>query len=88
VYRTQLVLAVDRLVRDRFLTCEDTQDIVTRLLQAGTSAGVPAPRAHEISGAPDPVPACVGRMRPRYHYHHVFDRDDDDDDRDHDHGRH
>lgn len=90
VYRTQLVLAVDRLVRDRFLTCEDTQDIVTRLLQAGASAGVPAPRAHEISAAPDPVPACVGRMRPRYHYHHVFDRDDDDRDHghDHDHGRH
>jgi Alpha/beta hydrolase domain len=87
VYRTQLVLAVDRLVRNRFLTCEDTQDIVTRLLQAGISAGVPAPQAHEISGAPDPVPACVGRMRPRYHYHHVFDRDDDDD-RDHGHGRH
>ena len=37
VYRTKVVLAVDKLVRDRFLICDDTQDIVTRLLQAGVS---------------------------------------------------
>ena len=83
-YRTQVVLEVDRLVRDRFLLCEDTQDIVNRLLQAGITAGVPAPAAGENTTAPDPVPACNGRMRPHYHYHyHFFDRDDDDD-----HGRH
>jgi hypothetical protein len=85
LYRNQLVLAVDRLVRSRFLMCDDTQDIMTRLLQAGLSAGVPAPGANENASAPDPVPACTGRMRPGYHNHHVFDRDDDDDG---DHGRH
>lgn len=88
LYRSQLVLAVDRLVRNRFLICDDTQDIMTRLLQAGINAGVPAPGPNENASAPDPVPACTGRMRPRYRYHHVFDRDDDDDDRDHGHGRH
>jgi hypothetical protein len=87
VYRTQLVLAVDKLVRNRFLICDDTQDIMTRLLQAGLAAGVPAPRSNENASAPDPVPACVGRMRPHYRYHHVFDRDDDDRDHDHGHGR-
>jgi hypothetical protein len=73
-YRGKVVLAVDNLVRGRFLTCEDTQGIVNRLLQAGLKAGVPAPNANENASAPDPVPACRGRM-PRH-------RDDDD----HDHG--
>jgi hypothetical protein len=81
-YKTQVVLEVDKLVRDRFLICDDTQDIVNRLLQAGITAGVPAPGANQSASAPDPVPACNGRMRPRYHYHYHFedhgDRDDDD----------
>jgi hypothetical protein len=67
VYRNKVVLAVYKLVRDRFLICDDTQDIVTRLLAAGTAAGVPAPRAGENAAAPDPVPACVGRIKPHYH---------------------
>ena len=37
------LIAVDNLVRNRFLICDDTQDIVTRLLQAGLGAGVPPP---------------------------------------------
>ncbi len=83
-YKTQVVLEVDKLVRDRFLICDDTQDIVNRLLQAGITAGVPAPGANQSASAPDPVPACHGRMRPRYHYHYHYhvedhrDRDDDD----------
>jgi hypothetical protein len=80
-YRTQVILAVDKLVRDRFLICDDTQDIATRLLTAGLAAGVPAPTANENAAAPDPVPACQGRMRPHYHYHHVYE------DHDQDHGR-
>jgi hypothetical protein len=81
VYRNMVVLAVDKLVRDRLLICDDTQDIVTRLLAAGTAAGVPAPRAGENAAAPDPVPACMGRIKPHYHYHHDdgnHDHDDDD----------
>jgi hypothetical protein len=80
-YRTQVILAVDKLVRNRLLICDDTQDIATRLLQAGVAAGVPAPHANENAAAPDPVPACQGRMPPHYHYHHVYERDHD---RDHD----
>ena len=75
LYRTQVILAVDNLVRNRFLICDDTQDIVTRLLQAGLAAGVPAPTANEnASSSPDPVPACHGRMPPGYHYHYVYDQ--------------
>jgi hypothetical protein len=79
VYRRQLVLAVDKLVRDRFLICDDTQGIMTRLLQAGLAAGVPAPQPNENAAAPDPVPACTGRMRHGYHYHHVYDDDHEHD---------
>jgi Alpha/beta hydrolase domain len=75
LYRTQVILAVDNLVRNRFLICDDTQDMVTRLLQAGLKAGVPAPKGNENASAPDPVPACHGRMPPRYHYHYVYDQD-------------
>lgn len=45
LYRTQVIKAVDDLVRNRFLICDDTQDIVNRLLQAGLAAGVPAPQS-------------------------------------------
>jgi hypothetical protein len=75
LYRTQVILAVDNLVRNRFLICDDTQDIVTRLLQAGLAAGVPAPTANENASSPDPVPACHGRMPPRYNYHYVYEQD-------------
>ena len=34
-YRSHVITAVDNLVRNRFLICDDTQDMVTRLLQAG-----------------------------------------------------
>jgi hypothetical protein len=73
----KVVEAVDRLVRRRFMICDDTQDIVTRLLQAGLAAGVPAPSSNETASAPNPVPACIGR--PHHRYHHVYDRDGDRD---------
>jgi hypothetical protein len=82
-YRAKLIQAVDNLVRSRFLLCEDSQDILTRLLQAGLDAGVPAPKTNENSAAPDPVPTCRGRMPPHHHYryhtvhHHDHDGDDD-----------
>jgi hypothetical protein len=73
LYRTQVIKAVDDLVRNRFLICDDTQDIVNRLLQAGLAAGVPAPQGNQSSASPDPVPACHGRMPPRYNYHYVYE---------------
>jgi hypothetical protein len=78
-YRNKVVEAVDRLVRRRFMICDDTQDIATRLLQTGLAAGVPAPAPDETSSAPNPVPACIGRVPPHYHYHHVYDHDGDRD---------
>jgi hypothetical protein len=72
-YRSQVVRAVDGLVRRRFLICDDTQGIVNRLLQAGLAAGVPAPSPDEDASAPNPVPACVGHMPPHYHYRHEYD---------------
>jgi hypothetical protein len=58
------------------MICDDTQDIVNRLLQAGLSAGVPAPSPKDTATSPDPVPACKGRMPPNYHYHLVYDPDE------------
>ena len=65
--------AVDRLVRRRFLICDDTQGIVTRLLQAGLAAGVPAPSSDEVASAPNPVPACIGHVPPHYQYRQEYD---------------
>jgi Alpha/beta hydrolase domain len=72
-YRSEVVRAVDGLVRRRFLICNDTQGIVTRLLQAGLAAGVPAPLPDEVASAPNPVPACIGRVPPGYQYRHEYD---------------
>jgi hypothetical protein len=76
-YRSKVMEAVDKLVKRRFMICDDTQDIVTRLLQAGLAAGVPAPSADENSSTPDPVPACRGHMPLQYHYHPVYHQDGD-----------
>jgi len=59
------------------MICDDTQDVVTRLLHASLAAGVPAPLPEETSSPPNPVPACIGRMPHHYRYHHVYDRDRD-----------
>jgi len=65
-YRHKVINAVDELVRRRFLICDDTQDIVNRLLQAGLSAGVPSPKPNQDTTAPDPVPACRGHVPPNH----------------------
>jgi hypothetical protein len=79
-YRSKVIQAVDKLVRSRFLICDDTQDIVTRLIAAGQAAGVPAPQTNENTAVPDPVPACRGCMPPpSHHYHYVFEHDHDND---------
>jgi hypothetical protein len=75
-YKAKVVAAVDGLVRNRFFICDDTQDIVNRLIQAGLAAGVPAPGPKDTMTSPDPVPACKGRMPPNHHYHLVYDPDE------------
>jgi Alpha/beta hydrolase domain len=57
-YRSAVMRAIDNLVKDGFMLCEDADDALTRLLQAGLTAGVPAPK-----GNPAPqstVPQCLG----------------------------
>jgi Alpha/beta hydrolase domain len=73
-YRSKVIQAVDKLVKARFLLCDDTEDMVTRLLQAGLAAGVPAPSSENAS-ARDQVQACGGHNGHRHH-HPVFERED------------
>ena len=40
-YRNAVARAIDNLVRDRFLLCEDTEAMQARLVQAGLDAGIP-----------------------------------------------
>jgi hypothetical protein len=69
-YQSKVVAAVNDLVKDRFLLCEDVPAELTRLLTAGITRGVPAALGTE------PV-ARVAACEPRKHGR---DRDDDDDD--------
>ena len=79
-YRDKAEPSVDKLVRERFLICDDTQDIITRLLAAGQTAGVPAPTEYENTSVPDPVPACLPyQFRHGYHYQYSFGHDHDGD---------
>jgi hypothetical protein len=75
-YRNKVIRAVDDLVRHRFLICDDTQAMVTRLIAAGQAAGVPTPGPNENTSIPDPVPACVAHVPPHHHVHSWFDDDD------------
>jgi Alpha/beta hydrolase domain len=71
VYMNAVVAAVDSLVGGRFLICDDTQDIISRLLTAGLAAGVP-PNTQNLS-PPNPIPACSTQpTRRNYHYNYSF----------------
>jgi len=81
-FREKVVHAVDDLVRRRFMICDDTQSVATRLLQAGVTAGVPAPTQFDNPLPPDPVPACLGHHGHGHYYHgdhHDYDHDHDND---------
>jgi hypothetical protein len=56
IYRAAVRNAIDHLVKKRFMLCEDTEAVYARLLQAGLTAGVPAPKANPMP--PDQVPSC------------------------------
>ena len=71
-YYRKIVNAINDMVRDRLMLCEDVPAQLDRLVQAGLNAGVPAP----VGAVPAAqFPAC----EPRKGRH---DRDDDDDDDD------
>ena len=56
MYRAAVMNAIDNLVKDRFMLCEDTQAVFARLLNAGLAAGVPALNGNPIPQ--DQVPSC------------------------------
>jgi hypothetical protein len=58
MYRAAVNNAIDGLVKDRLMLCEDADDAQARLLAAGLAAGVPAPNGN---GGTLPVPQCRGR---------------------------
>jgi len=57
VYRDAVMTAIDKLVKHRFMLCEDTKAVYARLLQAGLAAGVPAPKENAMPQ--DQVPSCT-----------------------------
>jgi hypothetical protein len=56
MYRAAVMNAIDNLVKNRFMLCEDTEAVYARLLQAGLTAGVPAPNGNPMPQ--DQVPSC------------------------------
>jgi len=59
MYRSAVARAINHLVRNRFMLCEETASIYARLLQAGLDAGVPAPQGNQ--SPQEQVPACLGK---------------------------
>jgi hypothetical protein len=55
-YYSQVIRAIDDLVRERLLLCEDADDQQARLLRAGLDRGVPSPAGH-LPPQPQP-PLC------------------------------
>lgn len=66
-YQSKIVNAINDMVKDRFLLCEDVPAELTRLLTAGITRGVPAATATALAPR---ITACEPRKRGR-------DRDDD-----------
>ena len=56
-YRSAVMRAIDDLVKDRFMLCEDADDALARLLDAGLAAGVPAAKGNPPQST---VPHCLG----------------------------
>jgi hypothetical protein len=77
-YHGQVRAALNDMVEDRLLLCEDAAFEETRLMQAGVTRGVPAP-AGGVLPAVEELKAC----RP-HHHHGDKDHDRRDDHHDHD----
>lgn len=56
-YRSAVANAVDDMVKNRLMICEDTSAEVKRLIDSGLAAGVPAPNGREPK-YPD-IPHCI-----------------------------
>jgi hypothetical protein len=60
-YQQKVEDAINDLVKDRFVLCQDTGPMLARLLQAGLDAGVPAPSSRARNTQQQEVSACRGR---------------------------
>jgi hypothetical protein len=60
-YYSKVIRAIDGLVKDRLMLCEDADDEQARLLQAGLNAGVPSPQG-KLPPQTTP-PLCHGPSR-------------------------
>jgi hypothetical protein len=60
-YHSAVMRAIDDLVKDRLMLCEDADDAQSRLLQAGLAAGVPPPRGNLPPQST--VPHCLGKKK-------------------------
>jgi len=78
-YHGKVRAALNDMVEDRLLLCEDTAFEENRLMQAGLTRGVPAP-AGGVLPAVQTLPACEPKA-PHHHHHH----NDHDHDHHHDH---
>jgi len=58
-YHSAVIRAIDDLVKEGFMLCEDADDQQARLLQAGLNAGVPAPKGNLPPQTT--VPHCLGK---------------------------
>jgi len=54
-YYSSVIRAIDSLVKDRFMLCEDAADQQERVLQAGLDRGVPPPAGHLPPQATPPL---------------------------------
>ena len=69
-YTREVAHALDRMVEERLLLCEDFDDELNRLVEAGAAAGLQnSPHGHERPAPPLP-PTC--------HTRHPDDEDEDD----------
>ena len=79
-YHGKVRRALNDMVSDRLLLCEDAGTEEARLMQAGITRGVPLPASGALP-AVQVLPACEPRKRGHDHHHHHHDKDRDDDKR-------
>jgi len=79
-YHAKVRHALNDMVEDRLLLCEDAGSEEARLMQAGLDRGVPAPEGGALPAVQE-LKACL----PHHHHHEHNDRDRDDDNDHHDH---
>ena len=78
-YHGKLRSALERMVSDRLLLCEDAGTEEARLMQAGITRGVPPPEGGVLP-AVEPPRACREDEHEHGHGHDHDHRDHDDDD--------